>query len=176
MGSDKARNSAVDVLPAKEAIREDIYRYAHGEDRQDGALSTSLWRSDGTATYGYRGEIFDGSASEWAKTHAGLRSYTGTSHQISNIIIEVDSDRAVGESYVTARLWRIDGDGQIWRREAIGRYLDRWSYRDGQWGVDRRFIFELSNASVTPPVLPETSPGKAIPSGSRDDTAPVTLL
>lgn len=137
------------VAEAKEQIRDAIYRYCRGEDRLDGELSESLWHSDGTARYGYNGEIFDGPANRWAQTaHAGLANFTGSSHQVANILIEVDGDQAVSESYVTARVWKIADNGVIWQRVTVGRYLDQWSCRDGVWAVDhRRFIFDLSYSS-----------------------------
>ena len=137
----------INELLAKQAIRDAIYRYCRGEDRMDAKLSASLWHPDGTATYGRDGALFNGPASAWSQ--AGLAGYTGSSHQVTNIIIEVEGDRAVSEAYVTARLWKMSNDSQIWQRVTVGRYLDRWSCRGGVWAVDhRRFIFDMSCAST----------------------------
>jgi SnoaL-like domain len=152
------------VAEAKEEIREAIYRYCRGEDRLDAELSQSLWHADGTAKYGYNGELFDGPASGWAeRAHKGLANFSGSSHQVGNILIEVDGDRAASEAYVTARVWKISEDGVIWQRVTVGRYLDRWSLRDGRWAVDhRRFIFDLSYASE-PAGQPNDRPWETAP-------------
>ena len=59
------------------------------------------------------------------------------SHQVTNVIIELDGDLARTESYVTAAL-RLNDDGELKQITVGGRYLDRWSRRDGRWGIDRR--------------------------------------
>src|SRR3546814_7499948 len=59
------------------------------------------------------------------------------SHQISNVIIELDGDRAGSESYVTATL-RVRRDGQLKQMSVWSRYVDQWSRRDGRWGLDQR--------------------------------------
>jgi SnoaL-like domain len=151
---------------AKEAIREALYRYCRGEDRLDAQLSESLWHQDGTATYGLNGSIFDGPVSDWAKTsHAGLTNFLGSSHQMGNILIEVIGDRAVSESYVTARVWKRLEDDSMWQRITIGRYLDRWSCRDGIWAVDHRtFIVDLAYSPTSAPPDPKNDrPGQNDP-------------
>jgi hypothetical protein len=141
MTDELTREQAIDELLAKQAIRDAICRYCRGEDRQDMKLSRSLWHPDGTAKYGK--DLFDGPAREWS--HERLAQHLGSHHQVGNMIIEVNGDRAVSETYVTARLWKKTDDGKLLQRVSMGRYLDRWSRRDGIWAVDhRRFVFDLS--------------------------------
>jgi hypothetical protein len=59
------------------------------------------------------------------------------SHQISNIIIELDGERAGSESYVTATLRMRDGE-RLKQIMVWSRYIDRWSRRNGRWGIDKR--------------------------------------
>jgi hypothetical protein len=59
------------------------------------------------------------------------------SHQVSNIMIELDGDRATSEAYVTATLWMKDGE-KMKRLSVWARYLDQWSRRNGRWGIDKR--------------------------------------
>ena len=141
---------ALKDLLARQAIREAINRYCRGEDRLDAQLSLSLWHPDGTATYGIKGEFFNGPVTGWAeRSHTVLRQWTGSSHQVTNLIIEVDGARAVSEAYVTARIWRMSKESTIQQRVTVGRYLDRWSCRNGVWAVDHRnFVFDLSYAST----------------------------
>ena len=153
MNSD--REQAINSLIAKQAITEALYRYCRGEDRIDGKLSASAWHPDGTATYGYEGELFDGTVGDYIQySHRALARFTGTSHQISNVLIEVEGNLAASEAYVTARMWNIANGDQILHRVAIGRYLDRWSFRGGVWAIDHRdFVFDFfySADSVEPP-------------------------
>ena len=59
------------------------------------------------------------------------------SHQISNIIIELDGDRAGSETYVTATL-RLMRHEQLRQLTVWARYIDQWSRRNGRWGIDKR--------------------------------------
>lgn len=158
--------SDVQALLDQHAIRERIYRYCRGEDRLDGQSSESLWHADGTASYGR--DLYHGPASGWAAAvHSNLAKFTGSHHQVGNIIIELDGNRASSESYVTARVWDIAEDGAIKEMVSIGRYLDRWSRRGGVWGVDhRRFVFDLSY--TTNPVGPAPSDGSSDGRRARD--------
>ena len=82
---------ALKELLARQAIRDAINRYCRGEDRLDAQLSLSLWHPDGTATYGINGEFYNGPVTGWAeRSHTVLRQWTGSSHQVTNVIIEVD--------------------------------------------------------------------------------------
>lgn len=118
-------------LPAKQAITEALYRYCVAVDRIDEATWWRVWHPDATAHYE---KMFDGSATSlmtWIfETH---RSCEATSHQVSNMLIDVDDKAATSESYVTACIRA--GDNVIVAR---GRYLDSWSSRDGVWRIDER--------------------------------------
>jgi hypothetical protein len=128
-------------IEAKLAITEVIYRYCRALDRMDRALADTVWHPAGTADYG---PTFQGSASGlldsmWAN-HAKL---LGHSHQVTNILIEVDGDHAGSEAYVTGTLWDATESGALSHMVAVGRYLDSWSRRDGVWAIDhRRFVYD----------------------------------
>jgi hypothetical protein len=118
-------------LAAKGAITEALYRYCVAVDRMDEATWWQVWHRDARAHYE---EIFDGAAADlmaWIfETH---RSCEATSHQLSNVLIEVAGQTASSESYVTACI-RAGGSDVV----ARGRYLDSWSNRDGGWRIDER--------------------------------------
>lgn len=124
---------AVEVLLAKQAITEKLHSYCHGLDRFDRGLA-DIWHPGGTADYG--AAIYQGTGQgflDWVwPVHQGCEV---TSHQVTNILIDVDLEagRATSETYVTVALRTPDVD--ITGR---GRYADTWSLRDGQWGVDNR--------------------------------------
>src|SRR2546423_5558199 len=95
----------LETLVAKQAITEVIYRYCRGLDRMDRDLAVSVWHPGGAADYG--DDMYVGTGEgfiDWVwKQHALFERH---SHQITNILIEVDvdSERAVSESYVTVAL------------------------------------------------------------------------
>jgi hypothetical protein len=115
--------TAVDVLVAKQAITEAIYTYCRALDRMDWDLAHTVWHPDGTADYGPN--MFQGTGPgfiEWVwAQHAGMM---GHSHQITNILIEVDGDRAASEAYVTAAL-RLPGRRGAGNRDRESRSLRR---------------------------------------------------
>ena len=119
-----------------QAIQLQIYRYCRAMDRMDVELGYSIWHEDGEADYG--ASIFKGSGRafvDWVtKSHAACISH---SHQVTSIIVDLRGDRAVSESYVTAALRMKNGD-DLNELTTRGRYLDRWSYRDGRWAIDKR--------------------------------------
>jgi hypothetical protein len=117
----------------KQAIREMLYRYCRGVDRLDRALTRACWHDDGTADYP---GLYEGGADGlvdaiWA-AHDTMQTH---SHQMTNMLIEIACDRAVSETYVTVALRTRSSERDILTR---GRYVDRWSRRDGRWGIDHR--------------------------------------
>lgn len=146
-------------LVVKQAITEQIYSYCRGLDRMDRALALQVWHDDGLADYG---SIFSGSGAEfidWVFESHKRRS--AHSHQISNILIHIDGDRAASEAYVTASL-RNEGEGGVTETVARGRYADRWSVRAGRWAIDHRIYVHDFDA-----VIPVTEAG--ISSRARRD-------
>jgi len=128
---------ALRELADRQAITELIYRYCRSVDRLDVALGHSIWHEDAFADYGetvYQGEgrgVIDHICAQHRHT-------LYHSHQVSNILIDLDGDRAGSESYVTAAL-RIRGGGEQLKQITVwGRYIDRWSRRKGRWGLDKR--------------------------------------
>src|SRR5580692_6010122 len=93
----------IEELLAKQEITEVIYSYCRAVDRLDYELASTLWHPDGTTIY--EGAL-DCTGAEFVadmkKTHE--ERFVSHSHQVSNILIEIDGDRATSESYVTATL------------------------------------------------------------------------
>ena len=58
------------------------------------------------------------------------RQLLGHSHQITNILIALDGDRAGSEAYVTGTM-RHERDGKLFHMGVWARYLDAWERRDG---------------------------------------------
>jgi hypothetical protein len=121
----------------KQEIRDVLSRYCRGLDRMDKEMAYSVWHQGGTAHYH---EIFEGTGHgfiDWVwQAHAAMQCH---SHQITNVLIEVDGDTASSEAYVTVVLWTLpDDSGKQTEMVGRGRYLDRWSRRDGVWAIDHR--------------------------------------
>ncbi len=132
----------LNTLIAKDAIRETIYNYCRVLDRMDKQGAYDLWNENSVALYH---GIYEGTGPgfiDWVwEAHAQMERH---SHQVTNIMIEVDGDTAVSESYVTATLWLpVEEEGKVLEIVSRGRYLDNWSLQPGRdgalrWGLDRR--------------------------------------
>jgi hypothetical protein len=135
----------LEELLAKQEITEVIYRYCRAMDRIDRGLAMGVWHPDGTACYE---DVFDGTGAEFVDFVCKLHEerFVSHSHQVTNILIEVDGDRAASESYLTVvlRTRPEDEHGEV---QARGRYVDRWSRRDGRWAIDHRvYVHDLSES------------------------------
>ena len=171
--SDPISTKDLDTFMAKQAITEVIYRYCRALDRMDKDAAYAVWHADGTANYGE--DIFLGTGHEfvdWVWTaHAAMSTH---SHQITNVLIQVDEDQAASEAYVTVALRTLPfGDGpesaDIYTR---GRYVDQWSRRDGRWAIDHRNY--ITDHSVT---VPNADPAPHDPRSIRGpEDLSVTLL
>jgi hypothetical protein len=130
----------------RECIRRQLYAYCRAVDRLDAPLGYRVWHDDGTAHYG---PMFNGTGRgfiDWViEQHRGLEAH---SHQIANVLIELDGDRASSEAYVTAAL-RARRDGRLLQIDVRGRYLDRWARRDGRWAIAHRdYIHDFDDVRI----------------------------
>lgn len=125
-----------DVI-AKQSIRDVLSNYCRGLDRMDKPLAYSVFFDDAPAVYF---DMYEGTGHgfiDWVwDAHAPMERH---SHQINNVLVEVDGDSATSEAYVTVALWtRPDEHGA--QKEIIGRgrYLDRWQKRGERWAITAR--------------------------------------
>jgi hypothetical protein len=120
----------------RQVIAELIYLYCRSVDRLDIPLGHCIWHEDGYADYG--AAVYQGNGRGVIDHICAQHRHTlHHSHQVSNIIIDLDGDRAGSESYVTATL-RVRRGEQLKQMSIWGRYIDSWSRRNGLWGLDRR--------------------------------------
>jgi hypothetical protein len=154
----------------RDAIARQIHAYCRSMDRMDVELGNAVWHDDGLADYGPA--VFQGSGHGFVafvtRAHAAFIAH---SHQVTNVLITLDGDRAASESYVTATL-RQARDGRTFQQTVHGRYLDRWSCRDGRWAIDRRVF--LHDFDETREVA--TSPATASSPARRDRSDPSYAL
>jgi hypothetical protein len=128
--------ATIEALASRQKITELIYRYCRSVDRLDVPLGHSIWHEDAIADYG--ADVYQGNGRGVIDHICAQHLHTlHHSHQVSNILIELNGDRAASESYVTASL-RVRRDTKLMQMTVWSRYIDRWSRRDGRWGLDHR--------------------------------------
>jgi len=112
------------------AVPQLLYRYARALDRLDTRLLDDVFAPDAVIEMG---SIFTGNRDGFATlVGAFMGSMTATRHEIGNVLVEADGERAAAEAYVTA--WhRIDADGATRELVVRARYLSRAERRDGRW-------------------------------------------
>jgi hypothetical protein len=152
-------NLQSDTDSATQAITKVILRYCRAMDRIDAQLGYTVWHEDGTADFG---EAFKGSGRGFIDWVCVLhRTFDNHFHQVGNILLDVDGERATSETYVTVSLLATK-DAQKLLTTSYARYVDRWSCRGGRWAIDhRQFLLDFY---CTRPV--DAQPG----SGRRDAT------
>ncbi|MBU6266127.1 MAG: nuclear transport factor 2 family protein [Sphingomonadales bacterium] len=125
-------------LADRQAIRDLIFTYCRAVDRIDVPLGRSIWHDDGYADYGK--DFYQGPGKDVidliCKSHDGLVSHW---HQVGNVLIALDGDRAGSESYIDGTMRRMH-DGKLMQMGVWGRYCDRWERRDGRWGLIHRVV------------------------------------
>ncbi|TAL00312.1 MAG: nuclear transport factor 2 family protein [Rhodospirillaceae bacterium] len=127
---------ALKAVADRQAITDLIYRYCRSMDRIDAELGYTIWHENAVVDYGE--EVYRGSGRGFIDFVCGQHRHLLThTHQVTNIIIELDGNRAGSESYVTATLRMMQGN-QLKQITNWGRYVDQWSCRDGRWGIDKR--------------------------------------
>lgn len=134
----------------RQQIAEALYTYCRAVDRIDRELGYSIWSEGAQVDYGEH--IFIGDA-------RGLIDYIcdshlrgiAHSHQVANVIITLDGDRALSEAYINSAM-RMLHDGKLLQINTRGRYLDRWSRRGRGWGIDRRvFVCDFDEVVAAVP-------------------------
>lgn len=131
-----SESNALQELADRQAITDLIYRYCRSVDRIDPELGYTVWHEDGEADYGEH--VFQGSGRGVIDYICNSHKHAlAHSHQISNIIINLNGELAGSETYVTANI-RMEKDGKLLNISVWSRYVDQWSKRDGRWGIDKR--------------------------------------
>lgn len=126
----------VQALEDRAAIHDALMRYLRGVDRKDWDLVRSAYYPDAVHDHGeYRGDVegLIGWIERWHKIIPQVMHFLG------NIVIELNGDVAVVESYLLTLQDQADGDNQQF--DWIGsRYLDRFERRNGEWRIAERIV------------------------------------
>ena len=120
---------------ARNGILNALALHSRGVDRGDAALLGSAYHPGATVDYGF----FAGPAETLvAILGEAQKTSPPTTHRTSNSWIKVSGDQAVAESYVIAHVE--DAETQ---RMVLGRYLDRFACRGGDWRIThRQYVIE----------------------------------
>lgn len=145
-------------LTDRHEITDLIYRYCRAVDRIDPELGKSIFHSDATANYG---TFFKGSGhgviDAVCESH---RFCIVHSHQVTNVSIALDGDRAGSEAYHIAVI-RMAVEGALKQVTVWGRYIDTWSRRDGRWAIDHRLVaYDLDEVRDVTPMTAEAAPAR----------------
>jgi ketosteroid isomerase-like protein len=134
----------------KQAITEVLHQYCRGADRCDEELMMSCYHPDATDQHNF----FSGNGQEFCK-HAisTLRRLRSSNHRVSNILIELNGDRAFAESYVHI-VHRPVIDGKAIELHHYGRYLDVLERRNDEWKILHRHYVQDSNSIVQQVEIP----------------------
>jgi len=130
----------LDALESRAAIAEVVMRYCRAFDRCDEAMLLSCFHADATHEHG----AFTGLSRDFCAMGLALvRQLVLSHHQLGQISIELDGERAFVESYFTSyhRFGATPppGDGQPHEDRIMGgRYVDRFERRDGVWRIAHR--------------------------------------
>ncbi|HQR02916.1 MAG: nuclear transport factor 2 family protein [Proteobacteria bacterium] len=137
-------------LLEKSAIRDVLYRYCRGLDRMDKPMSYAVFAAESTTNYH---GIYQGTGHgfiDWVwESHKLMATH---SHQITNMLIDLQGNTATSEAYVTVILQQHRTEGAV-EIQCRGRYLDRWTKRDGRWEiVEREHIIDTQSEMPLPGV------------------------
>jgi len=149
-----------ELAPAEQAdrlaIRELFDAYAHCADRRDAAGQKALFTDDTVFAVHMEG---DGSEPTYVlngrealtPVFEDLNRYEATTHFNGQSTVELDGDRATGESYTIAHhLFTEDGERKI--MVASLRYLDTFTKLDGRWYfAERKLILDWSETRPSAP-------------------------
>jgi 3-phenylpropionate/cinnamic acid dioxygenase small subunit len=141
--------AAMAALLAKQEITELLYLRARAGDRRDVELALSCYHPGATENH----EGFDGTAAEFINNRSMIAPtstapVTGLWHFISNVVIDLNGERADVESYHLAVVSRTEG-GHETQSHIGGRYLDSFAFRDGRWAIQHReVVFDWSRVDT----------------------------
>ena len=129
-------------LAARQEIVDQLYLYCRAMDRIDEDLGYAVFHADATVDYGLYDGTGHGFIDHVNERHAEM---IATSHQVANVLVTIDGDRAASEAYVRATL-RYVMDGAEQEHLIHGRYCDEWSHRDGRWAIThRRYVHDFDS-------------------------------
>lgn len=138
--ADSDRDIALQQVMDRIAIEDCLHRYCHAVDRCDPDLLRTVYWPDGTDDHGF----WSGNAMDFVDFCMPiLKSRGQTLHAISNIMVRISGEHARVQCYYNAIERVIGKDGTPNDVTFLGRYLDRFEKRAGEWKIrDRKVIID----------------------------------
>lgn len=132
-----ADEAAMQRLIDRQSIIDCLLRYSRGLDRGDWELMASAYHDDALDDHGY----FVGKGKDLAKWSEAFRKDNPNiyvvRHALTNHVIEFEgSDTAHVETYYTNETVLYGDQPKL--RTSIGRYVDRFERRSGEWRIAAR--------------------------------------
>jgi hypothetical protein len=165
---------ATQQLLDREAIRECIFRYCRGIDRQDEKALRSAYWPDASDKHG----PFNGSATAFVDyALARLRSSDRSVHHVTNMSVTLAGTQAAAETYWLALQREPDAAGTLKEVFMSGRYIDRFEKRGDEWRIAARTVmYDWMRPLGTPPGTERERMGPRAPNGSNYPHDPVYAL
>jgi 3-phenylpropionate/cinnamic acid dioxygenase small subunit len=154
-------------LADRAAIQDALARYARGIDRRDWEILRSAYHPHAMIDQAdYKGDL-DGLIDFIAPRHALVKQ---SMHMLTNCLIEFDSDDgALVETQFLAWLQAAEAPDLVRATRALGRYVDRFERRAGDWRIARRTVVFEQLAAETVPAGPALDPAWALARRDADD-------
>ncbi|HEV2651744.1 MAG TPA: nuclear transport factor 2 family protein [Rhizomicrobium sp.] len=152
------REARLRELLDKQDCIELVYQLARAIDRCDADLLRTIFHPDATDDHG----VFHGTARDFIPWVMDvLATMKRTQHCICNVLIDVQGDKAFGESYFIAH-HTIAREGQPDTfMLAAGRYLDRFERRNGEWKIShRQAAYDWNSSTNSTDSWNRTDPGQ----------------
>ena len=125
----------LDRLVAKDAIRDCLFRINRGLDRVERDLILSGFHNDAQICWAAPDYV---PISQFIETALMVQAKTSrVQHLLGNILIDFEGDCANVESYEIGRHLTPMPEG-VKDLIIAARFIDRFSYRDGAWRIERR--------------------------------------
>lgn len=133
--ADRSDAEGYKMLLARQEIEDALLRYCWGIDRADLDLVLSAFHEDARDNHS---GVEESAVERFTRTvveGAAMR----TSHNLSNILIQIDGSTAATQSYFTA--WhQFEYEGTTYDWVIAGRYIDRFECRAGLWRIAHRMV------------------------------------
>lgn len=154
----------IQTLLDRERIRNIILQAARATDRADLELFRNCFHVDAWADYGY----YKGPATNFTPGSIARPPHIkNVMHAISNVLIDIESDRAWSEAYYVAYQRTIE-DAAEKDTTFGGRYIDRFECRSGEWRIAyRTVIYDWNRVDMVTQTV--AVPGAVQGCASRND-------
>lgn len=173
MGTEKSADNLQQLLD-REAIRECMFRYCRGIDRQDEQALRSAYWPDATDRHG----PFNGQATAFIDyAMQRLKSSDRSIHHVTNMSIQLAGTQAAVETYWLALQREPDAAGTLQELFLSGRYVDRFEKRGDEWRIAARTVmYDWMRPLGSPEGTERERMGPRLPNGSNHPEDPVYAL